>query len=554
MNEQEELKALRALKAARANNDQRAELEALRQLKGVIGSNMSVKSPSPIKERPNAVDRQLGLTARYVSEGLSEAADVFTNPIRYGLNQLGLNIPSTSDAVKSQLTSLPQPEGKLENIVGTTSKFLSSGTPFLKSAQVASKVPGIVGQAGRAAAANPAIQGVTMASSGAGGEIAKQEGVGPAGQFAASLASGLTPTGVQYATKSASKLLNNAQINKLLKKSAPTVDELKNASVQIYQEIDDMGVTVQSRWVDALANRVAALTKKKGIHPKVTPAAHAALEEVINSKGKNLTLTEIENLREIAKNAAASTNKKEAMLGSDIADAIDDALDGLSHKFLISGNAEGLGQKYAQARNLWGRMRRSELIERAIEKARHQDSGFENGMRVQIRQIINNDKKSKFFNKEELAALRAVVDGDFRGNMARLIGKLGFSEGRATQLIGGSLGVGAGAYAGGPGGAVAVPLVGQVSKALVRRLTGNRARFAQDVIKAGKDWKRVVSAYMRNTPKAQRDPQELKELLMRPEINLPADVDQVVSNIIPIDSVRKAVLPISYGIAAAQSQ
>ena len=62
--------------------------------------------------------------------------------------------------------------------------------------------------------------------------------------------------------------------------------------------------------------------------------------------------------------------------------------------------------------------------------------------------------------------------------MAKLIGKLGFTEGHVTGLIGGSLGVAAGASTFGPVGAVAVPVIGQVSKKLAQRLTKKSADFA----------------------------------------------------------------------------
>ena len=101
-----------------------------------------------------------------------------------------------------------------------------------------------------------------------------------------------------------------------------------------------------------------------------------------------------------------------------------------------------------------------------------------------------------------------------------MIGRLGFSEGHATGLLGGSIGVLGGSLVGGTVGAVAVPVIGQVSRKLAQRLTRGKAEFADVVVRAGNNAQEIASAYLENTPRAQRSSAELSQLLSRPDIAL----------------------------------
>jgi hypothetical protein len=84
----------------------------------------------------------------------------------------------------------------------------------------------------------------------------------------------------------------------------------------------------------------------------------------------------------------------------------------------------------------------------------------------------------------------------------------------------GSLGVAGGAAIGGAPGAVAVPLIGQVSRNLAQKLTRRNAELSNLIVRAGKDGRKVVDAYMKSVPAKERSVSELTELLMRPDVSL----------------------------------
>jgi hypothetical protein len=315
-------------------------------------------------------------------------------------------------------------------------------------------------------------------------------------------------------------LAKNRAIKKAVVEAAPDIDQIKDASRAVYKELDDSGVRLLPKAYDGLNNRVQSAVKKAGFDPDLTPKTSAVLNRLASEKGQVHTLTEIDTLRKVAQNAASALEPADARLGAIIIDEIDSFLDVVKPEAFARGavKAKDVTPKFKVARELWGRARRSELINEAFEKAKNQASGFENGIVVQFRSILNNKKKARFFKPKELEVMREVVRGTTGANIAKAIGRFGFSEGHATNILGGSIGVAAGATLGGAPGAVAVPLIGQMSRKLAQKLTRGKAEFADIVVRAGDNANDIAKAYMSRVPKAQRSASELSELLLRPDI------------------------------------
>ena len=96
---------------------------------------------------------------------------------------------------------------------------------------------------------------------------------------------------------------------------------------------------------------------------------------------------------------------------------------------------------------------------------------------------------------------------------------LGIDEKRVSGALMPLLGAGAGSAFGAPG-AIAVPILGTLSKKLGLRLAKDAGKGADEVVRAGKNGIDVVKAYMKITPPKERTAQELTELLLRPDISL----------------------------------
>lgn len=325
--------------------------------------------------------------------------------------------------------------------------------------------------------------------------------------------------GISKIAETAKKLTTQSAKN-LLKSAAPTIEGLKEAARGIYNELDSLGITINPRSVNRLSNQLKTIAKKEGFNKRIHPKVSAVLDEFENVRNTPQTLTEVDTLRKIAQGAASSIEPSEARLGVILIEHIDNTLDNLKNANFANPSKVDIGAKFKDARQLWSRAKKSELLEEAFTKASLQASGFENGIRVQFRSILNNKKKRRGFTPEELSTMRQVVKGGKAENLAKMIGRFGFSEGQASNMLMGSLGVAGGAVFGGTAGAVAVPLIGQVSRTLAQKLTRKNAEFTDAIVRAGKDGKLVVDAYIKAVKKSDRSPQELTELLLRPEISL----------------------------------
>ncbi len=282
-----------------------------------------------------------------------------------------------------------------------------------------------------------------------------------------------------------------------------------------------MGATLRPDAYASLVQKISMNANKSGLDKDITPKAMKVIERMEGGIGNPVTLTELDTLRKVAGNAAGSLEKPDAAIGMQIVDSIDDYLENIPGSAFETGNVNPaeVSKKYESARDLWGRARRSEVIQEAFDKARLQASGFENGIRTQFRQILNNKKLSKRFKPAEREAMKKVVKGGRAENLARLIGRFAPSEGSAHNVLTGMAGVAGGAAVGGPVGAVLVPGIGYVSRNMAQKMTAKNAEFADQLIRSGVDSRRITQAYFKNTPPKERSAEELSELLMSKDIN-----------------------------------
>lgn len=162
----------------------------------VIGK--PVKTRSALQELP----RQLGLTARHAIQGLADTAGIFTDPLAASANAVGrLITPSGSQQPQFNTLSsstrnlldrvgLPSPETSRERNVAEASKMLVGTGGILKSANLAPKALSAI-------TSRPELQAASAVGSGYAGSEAREQGLGGAEQFGASLLGGL---GVPIAT------------------------------------------------------------------------------------------------------------------------------------------------------------------------------------------------------------------------------------------------------------------------------------------------------------------------------------------------------------------
>ncbi len=308
--------------------------------------------------------------------------------------------------------------------------------------------------------------------SGTGAAAAQQIAPGnPLAEFAGQMAGGLTPGGVSRFVKGSAA-----------SKAAPTVDELQAAKQAAYKAADNAGAVYDPQGYDKMLTDIVAAFKKDRFNPKRHSVAASVFEDLVAERGKPLTLTELDQLRQIVRRDVVNPSYKSADLAADghFGEIILDEIDNL-----IASNAQG-GGPITAARELNTRLRKTELIERALVKAERRAAStgsggnLNNAIRQNIRAILDDPKKARAFSKDELASMEKLVRQGKGEDLLRWIGKFApGSNGLMGMLqVGGTILNPA---------VAAMPIAGMAAKAVADKGTIDKAaRLQAQIARGGK--------------------------------------------------------------------
>lgn len=419
-------------------------------------------------------------------------------------------------------------------ITGETAPFLAVGGPL-------SGIARTTGARALAAAGTGGLESgiITKGRGGTTEQALKSAAIGSVLSGGGALAPAIASrVGRREIVRNANRLLkqpSEREIRRNLQEAVPSADELKSASRDIYNNIKDMGITVNTEAFDSLTANAVKSARDIGYKPtaanrNLNPQSSNVLD-LFEDVRANPTVSDLEDIRRSAQNAASvasrAGNNQDAAISGAIVDEIDDFLSRIQTKDL-SGQGVNVGGDLALARGLWGRARKQELLDEAYQIGEARAAGAERGIRNEFNRILNNKKKARFFNEKEKEAIRTVVKGAPTANTFRRLGQMGFGRGQQTSVTSGLAGAGLGSFtlssmfgpAGAAIGAIILPGIGTISKNLAERLTRNNARLAGEIIRAGPDSEKIIKAYLKSTPKAQRSAEDLSNLLIRPDVKL----------------------------------
>jgi len=264
----------------------------------------------------------------------------------------------------------------------------------------------------------------------------------------------------------------------------PTVEELFKEGSAAFRKADEAGVRVTAESSEAFAQRVTARLAEEGIDPILHPKSTQALRRITEDTQGGLSFKQIETLRRIAKDAAASIERPDRRFGRQIIEEIDDYIGQLDGG-QATGNVQLAQRSITAARDFWGRARKGELLEGLVDRAgirsgQFSGSGFENALRTEFRQLALNEKRLRGFTKAERAAIEKVAAGGPVANALRLVGKFA-----PRGVISTAISAGGGAAIGGPLGAILLPVVGEVGRAAATKATLGAATRAAEIARAG---------------------------------------------------------------------
>ena len=487
--------------------------------------------PAPVAEAASAINR-----------GAINTIDFLASPVEYAIGAVkeGTLNPQGDYSIRGALQNTPlsveggfMDDGLAKDVIRKGGEFIAPGAaggailrtagktlPTLATAGE-SAMTGVMRQAGSSTAAQDitqsALAGVGAASGGAAGEAIGGETGRQVGEVAGAF---IAPLSAAYTGNVASKTINS-QAKKILQSSSPSTETLKDAARSIYKQIDDLGTKVSKRGMDTLSKTIESEIRQEGFSPRIHPKIDAVLQEFKLASGSAQPLTEVEILRRVARSAAKSIDPDEARLGTLLVKKVDDFMESLPPMDLVGGDSVKVGGLYKDARQLWSRASKAEIIESSIERGSLAASGPENGLRNEFRSLLKNKKMQKTFSDEERAAMKLVVDGGPIRNTLKALGKFGISEDGAIRMLIPGLGTAAGAAVGGPAGAAAIPLAGQVARTFSRKMTEKSAQQALNIVRSGKTGQEIAVNYVKAIPRGERSVEDLTKMLVsRPDASI----------------------------------
>ncbi|NQX96146.1 MAG: hypothetical protein HRT64_14735, partial [Erythrobacter sp.] len=180
------------------------------------------------------------------------------------------------------------------------------------------------------------------------------------------------------------------------KANAPSREALKNEASTAFKAAEDAGVRLSERSRGSLVQGISDDLSKKyrpGVHTE-TKKVLAEFNSFIESQP---TLSNLQDYRSFVvgqlRNIDPNKKMEREFLGQ-IIENLDNYAERISVFDVVynAGGRKAALDQLKRGRELWKRLRKDEILEEAFFKAQNQASGFENGLRTQFRQIVNNKR------------------------------------------------------------------------------------------------------------------------------------------------------------------
>lgn len=222
-------------------------------------------TPAPQQSIAGELGRQFGIGTRAVATGVASipnmVGDALNTAINYGIKGVNaahdsmvaptmgelvtgrkpwipyLGLPSEETQKLLTKAGLPQPQTAGERIKSSVISSMAGVAPSVALGNVLAKAPSAAVQAvGNGMAAMPGMQVAGAAGAGAGQSIAKENGVGPAGQIAAALGGALAGSAAPSLARAAGRAVANVPRN-IVNAAAPVVAPQRYVGQQLAETL-----------------------------------------------------------------------------------------------------------------------------------------------------------------------------------------------------------------------------------------------------------------------------------------------------------------------------
>jgi hypothetical protein len=276
---------------------------------------------------------------------------------------------------------------------------------------------------------------------------------------------------------------------------APTTEALYEAASDAYKTpaIKDLAIkpSAVKQWKDELTIAL----NDEGFNDMLSPRTFRTLEGIDDAaKGSTFTGQGAETLRRTLRRAGGVIDPTEKEAARRAIESLDEFLGNVPQSAVLRGDPAKVGSVLKEARGNYAAAKRSEEIEKSLDKAALQAGAANSGMnldnatRQRIKDILNSDKRKRGFSQDELTQMRKIVTGTKIENLARRGGNLlGGGGGLGSTFVGGLGALAGGSVGHAPGaalGAVVAPAVGYGLKKLSGAMSQADVRKLQELVRS----------------------------------------------------------------------
>jgi hypothetical protein len=283
------------------------------------------------------------------------------------------------------------------------------------------------------------------------------------------------------------------------------LDHLRNVKTAAYDAVDSSGIRYTPQAYDDMLTAIDGEWARMSFNPQRHDKAAAFVKTLQANRGKPLSLTELDQLRQMAfRDILKGGDEANAVFGEVIVKRIDDMIDNTAPQLMAHGDSAVAADLMKRARDANKDWRQSEKVMTKLDRADRQaaktgkGTNQDNVLRQKVDELVNENKGREFkkYPKDVQDKMDEIVMGTTWRNVARKVGMAA-----PTGSVSGYIGLGGGASAGGyigsllggPAGAaigsavggIGVPMVGQAGKTLADRGTRKAVEDLLRIIQAG---------------------------------------------------------------------
>lgn len=396
-----------------------------------------VIAPVPRQEQA-PIQRGLGVAARAIAPTATGAAvgslggplgtivGGMAVPVGDALNSLinliaspftDKRLPMASESIQNLMTKAgvpgsPETQTPTERVLSTGLEAMTGVGATIPSAArlAASKAPTMAQKFGQVMGEAPKTQAVVTPSATMAGQTVTEASGSPIAGLATTLATG-----------------GAGSVKRPQREEALSSTTLNKIASDRYKMLEESGIKLKSQ---SFADKMTNLSKdmrQEGYTPTAYPKIKGVFDELTDT-AQPKDWTELQALRKMIRGAQKSTDLEERRLASILMDEYDTYMMNVPDADVVLGNAKNVGQLWQGARTAYSRMKKAEIFEDMLENAqmdrsKFTQSGAENSMATQLRNLAKNDKKMRLFTKDEQAAIEAAAKGSTAQNLLKFFGR-----------------------------------------------------------------------------------------------------------------------------------